>query len=58
MASKKSNAAKKATTSVVPAICAELKIDPRIARRRLRAAGLSAPYGHSAAVRKVLTTKA
>lgn len=55
MAAKKSNTTKKTATSVVPAICAELKIDLRIARRRLRAAGMSAPYDDSAAVRKVLT---
>jgi hypothetical protein len=46
---------KAATTSVIAAICKELKIDPRIARRKLRGAGMKAPYTDATAVRKALT---
>ena len=41
--------------SVVAGICSELKVDPRAARRKLRAAGMKAPYLDGEAVRKVLT---
>ena len=47
----------KAATSVIAAICKELKIDPRIARRKLRSAGMAAPYTDASAVRKALTAK-
>ena len=51
--------AKKATKrteggSVIATVCKELKIDPRIARRKLRGAGMKAPYTDAAAVRKAL----
>ena len=48
---------KPATTSVIAAICKELKIDPRIARRKLRSAGMAAPYTDASAVRKALAEK-
>ena len=41
--------------NVVKTICTELKVHPRIARRRLRAAGMKAPYTDAAALRKALT---
>jgi len=41
-------------SNVLADICAELKIEPTVARRRLRAAGLSAPYDDAAKIRKVL----
>ena len=54
-AKKKTKTSKVAATSVIPAICAELKITAKFARRRLRAAGMSAPYQDASAVRKALT---
>ena len=50
--------AKKATESVIRTICTEMKIEARVARRRLRAAGLNAPYTDAAAIRKALTQAA
>ena len=50
--------AKKVTESVIKTICTEMKIEARIARRRLRAAGLKAPYTDVAAIRKALTQTA
>ena len=51
-------AAKKTTTtkkqSVISDVCTALKIEPRVARRRLRAAGMKAPYLDAGAVRKAL----
>ena len=48
--------AKKADApSVVKTICTEMKVVPRIARRRLRAAGMKAPYADASAIRKALT---
>ena len=41
--------------SVIKTICTEMKIEPRIARRRLRAAGMKAPYADASAIRKALT---
>jgi hypothetical protein len=46
---------KKEGTSVIADVSAQLKIDPRVARRRLRATGMKAPYLDAAAVRKALT---
>ncbi len=55
-ASKEPKAApENAVPSVVGVVCAELKIDPRDARKKLRAAGLHAPYTDAAKVRAVLT---
>lgn len=42
------------TPNLLAAICAELKIEPAAARRRLRAAGLKAPYDDASAIRNVL----
>lgn len=53
MAAKKTT--KKEGTSVIADVCAQLKIEPRVARRRLRAAGMKAPYQDAASVRKALT---
>ena len=63
MAAKKKTATTKAkgtdtTPSVIKTICTELKIEPRIARRRLRAAGLKAPYSDASAIRKALAQAA
>jgi hypothetical protein len=44
-----------ASPSVVGAICAELKIEPKDARKKLRAAGMSAPYTDADKIRSVLT---
>ena len=44
--------------SVIAAVCKEVKIDPRMARRKLRDAGMKAPYTDASAVRKVLEKKA
>lgn len=41
-------------SSVLAAICDELKLDPRIARRQLRRAGQHSPYSDSEAIRAVL----
>lgn len=41
--------------SVVGAVCAALKIDPRDARKKLRAAGLHAPYTDADKIRAILT---
>lgn len=61
MATKKATKAKApkkddAKPSVIKTICTDLKLDPRIARRRLRAAGMKAPYENEAAIRKALTS--
>lgn len=40
--------------SALKTICTELKIEPKKARRRLRAAGLKAPYTDSAEIRAAL----
>ena len=56
MATKAKTTAKKTEVggSVIAAICKELKIDPRVARRKLRTAGMKAPYTDATAVRKAL----
>ncbi|HEX5461450.1 MAG TPA: hypothetical protein VFX20_15915 [Steroidobacteraceae bacterium] len=48
--------AKKTTErpSALKTICTELKIEPKAARRRLRAAGLKAPYTDAAKIRAAL----
>jgi hypothetical protein len=43
--------------SVIAAVCKELKIDPRLARRKLRGAGMKAPYTDATAVRKALAAE-
>lgn len=40
--------------SLLRDLCSELKLDPRVARRALRAAGLHAPYEDEKAIRKAL----
>jgi hypothetical protein len=45
---------KGAPTTLIAAICAELDIDPPVARRLLRKAGLAAPYTDEAQIRAVL----
>lgn len=45
-------AAKK--TNVIASLCEELKLDAKVARRRLRAAGMKAPYTDTGACRKAL----
>jgi hypothetical protein len=42
--------------SVVGTICAELGIDPKDARKKLRKAGMSAPYTDAAKIRSVLAS--
>jgi hypothetical protein len=55
MATKAKTTAKKIEGgSVIAAIAKELKIDPRSARRKLRGAGMKAPYTDATAVRKAL----
>jgi len=44
-------------TTVIATICDELKVDAKVARRRLRAAGMKAPYTDIGACRKALTVK-
>lgn len=41
-------------SSLLKDLCDELKLDPRVARRVLRAAGLHAPYEDEKAIRKAL----
>lgn len=41
-------------TTLVATICAELKIDPPVARKLLRKAGLNAPYTDEAQIRAIL----
>jgi hypothetical protein len=43
-------------TTLVGAICAELGLDPPVARRQLRKAGLHAPYTDEKLIRSILTT--
>jgi hypothetical protein len=40
--------------SVIRTICTEMKLDPKVARRRLRSAGMKAPYTDASAIRKAL----
>ena len=54
----KGERAKSTRGNVVAAVCAELSLAPKAARRILRAAGLRAPYEDAAAVRAALTAKA
>lgn len=54
MAAKKTTTKKPEGKSVISDVCTALKIEPRVARRRLRAAGMKAPYVDAAAVRKAL----
>jgi hypothetical protein len=58
MAAKKTPTKKQEGKSVIAEVCAGLKIDPRVARRRLRAAGMKAPYQDANAVRKALAKDA
>ena len=46
------------TPSAIKSVCTELKIEPRLARRRLRFAGMKAPYTDATAIRKALTQPA
>jgi hypothetical protein len=46
--------AKESRPSILAKICEELKIEPVLARRKLRKAGLSAPYDNEAAIRGAL----
>ena len=56
MATKAKTTTKKTEVgSVIAAICKEMKIDSRMARRKLRSAGMKAPYTDATAVRKALT---
>jgi hypothetical protein len=57
MATKTKTTPKKPEDSVIAAVCKELKIDPRMARRKLRSAGMKAPYTDANAVRKVLVAE-
>jgi len=41
--------------TILATICEELKIEPKDARKRLRAAGMSAPYDDAEKIRAVLT---
>jgi|SRR5690606_19619305 len=41
--------------TILATICEELKIEPKDARKRLRAAGMSAPYNDAKKIRAVLT---
>jgi hypothetical protein len=41
-------------TNVIASICEELKLDAKVARLRLRAAGMTAPYTDVGACRKAL----
>lgn len=41
--------------TVVGTICAKLKLDPKVARKMLRKAGLHAPYADAAKVEEILT---
>ena len=51
MATKKTTAER---PSALKAICTELKIEPKKARRKLRAAGMKAPYTDAAKIRAAL----
>lgn len=53
------NATKSPTTAtgLVQTLCAELKLDPKKARRILRKAGFNAPYTDEAKIRAALTSK-
>ncbi len=44
----------KKTTSPLKTLCGQLKLEARTARRRLRAAGLKAPYHDAAKIRAAL----
>jgi hypothetical protein len=59
MATKAKTATKKTdkAASVIAAVCKEMKIDPRVARRKLRGAGMKAPYTDASAVRKALAAE-
>jgi hypothetical protein len=50
----KANGASASHSTILGAICNELKIEPTAARRKLRKAGLHAPYDNEAAIRGAL----
>lgn len=56
-AKKKATAPKAEKASVIATLAAEMKLDAKVARRRLRAAGMKAPYTDIGACRKALTVK-
>lgn len=45
-----------ARTSLVAEIARELKLEPRVARRKLRSSGMHAPYEDEAKIREVLSS--
>lgn len=42
-------------SNLLASICTELKIEPTVARRKLRKVGLSAPYNNEVSIRKALS---